>query len=135
MPVLIVDTSVWIDFFRGNENEHVERLVHEIRHRRVALTDMILCELLRGIRSQADFERTRRELSTFTVFNTGGESMALASANNYRALRAKGLTVSRFADCMIATFCVLHGHPLLHRDGDFVAFEKHLGLRAVHPVQ
>jgi hypothetical protein len=77
--------------------------------------------------------RVRRDLSKFEVFETGGEALAVASAQNYRSLRSRGDTIRKTIDCLIATFCLTEGHSLLHRDHDFDPFEKHLGLRVVHP--
>ncbi|HTV06278.1 MAG TPA: PIN domain nuclease [Acidobacteriaceae bacterium] len=129
----IIDTTVWIDYFAGTANPHTEWLDRELGRRPFALTDLILCEILQGIRSDSDFNRVRRDLSSFEVFNNGGEALALAAAQNYRFLRSQGHTVRKTIDCLIATFCIGEGHSLLHRDRDFDAFEKHLGLRVIHP--
>jgi predicted nucleic acid-binding protein len=75
----------------------------------------------------------RREMSKFEVFDTGGTELAVASAQNYRLLRTRGLTIRKTIDCLIATFCLMAGHSLLHRDHDFDPFEKQLGLRVLHP--
>ena len=98
----------------------------------LGLTDQILCEILQGIRNNTDFERTRERLSGFMLFDTGGETLAVASAQNYRFLRARGYTIGRTNDCAIATFCIRKGHSLLHSDRDFDPFEKHLGLHVMH---
>ncbi len=79
------------------------------------------------------FVRVRRELSKFMVFATGGEDLAVASAQNYRSLRLHDFTVRKTVDCLMATFCLSGGHSLLHRDHDFEPFEKHLGLRIIRP--
>ena len=99
----------------------------------LGLTDLILCEVLQGIRDELTFRRIRREFSRFTIFPSGGEDLAVASAQNYRFLRARGHTVRKTIDCLIATFCLREGHSLLHRDRDFDAFEQHLGLQVIHP--
>ena len=129
----IVDTTVWIDYFRGRSNPHTEWLDREVSRQRLGLTDIILCELLQGIRDDAIFERVRRDLSHFEVFDTGGEMLAVTAARNYRSLRSRGITVRKTIDCLIATFCLMEDHTLLHRDRDFDVFETHLGLRVVHP--
>ena len=129
----IIDTTVWIDYFAGSVNPHTEWLDRELGRRPFALTDLILCEILQGIRSGFDYKRVRRDLSSFEVFNTGGDALALAAAQNYRFLRSQGRTVRKTIDCLIATFCIAEGHSLLHRDRDFDAFEKHLGLQVIHP--
>ncbi|HEY6848098.1 MAG TPA: PIN domain nuclease [Terracidiphilus sp.] len=129
----IVDTTVWIDYLGGTVNPHTDWLDRELNQQRLGLTDLILCEILQGIRADPDFTRVRRDLSRFDVFDTGGEALAVASAQNYRLLRSHGRTVRKTIDCLIATFCVVEGHALLHHDHDFDPFEKHLGLRVIHP--
>jgi predicted nucleic acid-binding protein len=104
-----------------------------IKHRRIALTELIFCEILQGIGSDAQFLETERELEKFRIFETSGKELALASAINYRFLRAKGHTVRKTIDTLIATFCLMQGHTLLHRDRDFDPFELHLGLDILHP--
>jgi predicted nucleic acid-binding protein len=131
--VLIVDTTVWIDYFGGVQNSHTEWLDKEVARRRLGVTDLILCELLQGIRGDAQFALTREEMRRFAIFDTGGESLAVDSAMNYRTLRSRGITVRKTIDCLIASFCVREGHTLIHRDRDFDAFEEHLGLQVLHP--
>jgi|SRR5450432_1254813 predicted nucleic acid-binding protein len=131
--MVIVDTTVWIDYLRGADNPETLWLDRELTGQRLGLTDLILCEVLQGLRKQALFREVKDELLGFHVFETGGKDLAIASALNYRALREQGHTVRRTIDCLIATFCLQAGHELLHRDRDFDAFEKALGLRVVHP--
>ncbi len=131
--MVIVDTTVWIDYLGGMDNAHTDWLDRELDQRRLGMTDIILCEVLQGIRDDAAFLRVRRDLQRFEIFATGGEELAVASARNYRFLRARGCTVRKTIDCLIATFCLDAGYPLLHRDRDFDTFEKYLGLRVVHP--
>ena len=90
-----MDTTVWIDYLGGNVNPHTEWLDRELNQQRLGLTDLILCEVLQGIRMDSDFRRVRRDLSRFEVFDTGGESLAVASAQNYRSLRSHGHTDSQ----------------------------------------
>lgn len=130
----IVDTTVWIDYFAGTMNPQTEWLDRELGRQPLALTDLILCEILQGTRADSDFRSVSRELSKFDIFDTGGQAMAIASAQNYHLLRAGGYTVRKTIDCLIATFCITGGHSLLHRDRDFDPFEMHLGLRAIHPA-
>jgi predicted nucleic acid-binding protein len=131
--VTIVDATVWIDYFSGTVNSHTDWLDRQLERQRLGLTDLILCEVLQGVRDESDFRRVRRELSRFALFQTGGEELAVASAQNYRLLRVRGFTVRKTIDCLIASFCLLDGHSLLHRDRDFDAFERHLDLKVVHP--
>ena len=131
--MVIVDTTVWIDYLRGRGNPETNWLDQELTHQRLGLTDLILCEVLQGVRDPALFEQVRDELLTFHLFETAGKHLAVESAINYRKLRAKGYTVRRTIDCLIGTFCLHAGHELLHRDRDFDSFEKALGLLVVHP--
>ncbi len=131
--MIIVDTTVWIDYLRGMETAEADWLDHELGRQPFALTDLIFCEILQGIRDDADFETIRRHFQQFQIFATGGAALAVRAAQNYRWLRQKGLTVRKTIDCWIATFCIEQGHALLHRDRDFDAFERHLDLRVIHP--
>jgi hypothetical protein len=131
--MIVVDTSVWIDFFAGNENLQSLWLRSEVGRPSIALTDLILCEVLQGIRGEQMFTKISRQLAEFPIFSTGSQELALASARNFRSLRARGVTVRKTIDCIIATHCIRHGHALLHRDRDFDPFEKYLGLRVIHP--
>jgi predicted nucleic acid-binding protein len=129
--MVIVDTTVWIDYLGGNANPETEWLDRELPLQRIGLTDMILCEVLQGIRGTGEFRKIRNQLLRFDVFATGGAENAIAAATNYRTLRQHGYTVRKTIDCWIATFCLLTGNQLLHRDRDFDPFEKALGLRVV----
>lgn len=129
----IIDTTVWIDYFSGMANQQTDWLDRQLDKQRLGLTDLIMCEILQGIRDDATWRRVRRDLSSFEVFDTGGEVLAVSTAQNYRSLRARGYTVRKTIDCWIASFCILEGHVLLHRDRDFDPFESLLGLQVVHP--
>lgn len=132
--MVIVDTTVWIDYLRGTVNSQSKWLDRHMSSQRLGLTDLILCEVLQGIRGPAVFSQIRDELlRRFYVFDTGGTEVAIAAAQNYRALRERGYTVHKTIDCLIASFCLRAGHQLLHRDHDFDPFEKVLGLQVVHP--
>lgn len=131
--MVIVDTTVWIDYLGGITNPETLWLDREMSHQRLGLTDLILCEILQGIRDDTTFRRVHSRLLNFEVFETGGVELAVASAQNYRSLRTLGHTVRKTVDCLIATFCLDAGHALLHRDRDFESFEKYLGLRVIHP--
>ena len=131
--MVIVDTTVWIDYLGNVTNRQTNWLIRELGRQPLGLTDIILCEVLQGIRSGAAFAGVRHDLEKFHIFNTGGSELAVAAAQNYRRLRQAGHTVRTTIDCLIATFCLEAGHSLLHRDHDFDPFEKYLGLRVVHP--
>jgi predicted nucleic acid-binding protein len=130
--MVIVDTTVWIDYLRGTENPEANWLVWQLRQQSMGLTDLILCEVLQGIRDPRTLGQVRDDLLQFHVFQAGGTELAILAAQNYQILRARGHTVRKTIDCLIATFCLEAGHELLHRDRDFDVFEKELGLRVVH---
>ena len=125
--MVIVDTTVWVDYFRGTRNEQTDYLDREAGRQRFALTDLILCETLQGIGSESDFRGALGQLLTFELLDGGGTEVAIAAARNFRVLRGHGHTVRKTIDCLIATFCLLRGHSLLHRDRDFDPFEQFLG--------
>jgi len=131
--VVIVDTTVWVDYFRDVNNAEVQWLNRELEHQRLGMTDIILCEVLQGIREEQTFESVFAELSICEIFPTGGTEFALAAARNFRILRQRRYTVRKTMDCLIATFCLREGHSLLHRDRDFDPFEESLGLSVIHP--
>lgn len=131
--MVIIDTTVWIDYFGGFVNNETAWLDQALGRHRLGLTDVILCEVLQGIRDESAFAQVRDELLKFQMFPAGGSGLAIAAAQNYRTLRQRGVTIRKTIDCWIATFCLLSGHSLLHRDRDFDPFEKVLGLRVVHP--
>jgi predicted nucleic acid-binding protein len=131
--VVIVDTTVWIDYFGGVINGETVWLDRALGRDRLGLTDLILCEVLQGVRSEAAFVHVLDELVKLRVFTAGGPELAVTAAHNYRILRQRGFTIRKTIDCWIATFCLLSGHKLLHRDRDFDMFETVLGLQVVHP--
>ena len=131
--MVIVDTTVWVDYLRGTCNPETDWLDREADQERLGLTDLILCEVLQGVRSDREFRRVREELLKFELFEAGGERLAVAAAQNFRSIREKGRTVRKTIDCLIATFCLANGHALLHRDRNFDAFEQNLGLTVLHP--
>jgi hypothetical protein len=131
--VVIVDTTVWIDYFRGRRTVQTEWLNQALGVTRVGLCDLILCEILQGMQSDADAATVLAQMSSFDLLETGGMDLAVAAARNYRRLRARGHTVRKTIDCHIATLCLREGHELLHNDRDFDPFEAVLGLRIIHP--
>lgn len=131
--MVIVDTTVWIDYLQGRINPETKWLHAELDRQRLGLTDVILCEVLQGIRGEVTAKRVERELLKLEVFETGGVDLAIESARNYRTLRARGHTVRKMVDCLIATFCIRERHSLLHRDRDFDPFETLLELSVVRP--
>jgi predicted nucleic acid-binding protein len=131
--VVIVDTTVWVDYLNGVVAPHTDWLDREVEHQRLGLTDIILCEVLQGVREERQFRQVEARLTRFEVHETGGREIALATARNYQVLRARGRTIRTTIDGWIATFCILSGHALLHNDRDFDHFEAILGLSVIHP--
>jgi predicted nucleic acid-binding protein len=131
--VVIVDTTVWVDYLRGVRNPQTDWLDAQLDRQRLGLTDIILCEVLQGVRDDLATSNVERKLTKLEVFETGGMALAREAARNYRTLRSRGHTVRKTIDCWIATFCLREGHSLLHRDPGFDPFEELLGLSVIHP--
>ena len=130
--MVIVDTTVWVDYFHDVQNPETEWLDAELDRQRLGLTDIILSEVLQGVRDDAVAKEVERRLLNLAVFNAGGVAVAREAAQNYRALRSRGHTVRKTIDCLIATFCLRGQHSLLHRDRDFDPFEEFLELSVIH---
>ena len=128
--MIVVDSSVWIDFFRGVTTPQTERLDVLLGSEPLAVGDLILAEVLQGFGSEKDFNKARRLLTALDVIALGGEGIALQSARNYRALRAHGVTIRKTIDTIIATRCIEDDFALLYSDRDFEPFVEHLGLRS-----
>jgi len=131
--MLLVDTSVWVDYFNGIENPQTDYLHENLDRTPILVGDLILAEILQGFRSESDFEKVRRVLGKFIQADMVGTELAVQSARNFRFLRQKGITVRKTIDSLIATFCIENDHQLLHNDSDFDGYEMHLGLQVVHP--
>ena len=129
----IIESSVWIDAIRGVKNAQTVWLDAHVGDGDLGLTDLILCETLQGLRDDSFHRELRAQLLQFQVFESCGVDIALESAQNFRTLRKKGITIRGTIDCVTATFCIRGGHSLLHNDRDFDPFEKYLGLSVIHP--
>jgi len=129
--VLVVDSSVWIDFFNDAEHPSVEMLEQLLDHGevRIVVPDLVLFEVLRGFRLESELRQARRLLESLSIEATGDADLALAAVQHYRSLRAQGFTVRSAIDVLVATFCIENDYALLHRDRDFDAFEHLRGLR------
>lgn len=126
--MIVVDSSVWIDYFTGAANKKTDALDKTLGQRLVAAGDLILTEVLQGFRLDQDYEAAKALFDDLTIFEMLGKNMALKSAENFRALRKKGVTVRKTADVIIASFCIERKLPLLFSDKDFKPFVEHLGL-------
>ena len=131
--MVIVDTTVWIDYLRGIASKETSWFESQLNRQRFGLTDLILCEILQGVQNENAARQVLRELSLFEIYNTGGEGLAVAATRNFRLLRQRGRTVRKTIDGLIATFCMSQGFSLLHSDRDYDHFEEFLGLSVVHP--
>ena len=131
--MVIVDTTVWVDYLKGASTLEVEWLDRETSRQRLGLLDLMACEVLQGLSTDEEAVRVLSHLRRFEIFQTGGIELAVAAARNYRHLRSRGRTVRKTIDCLIATFCIEQKHALLHNDRDFDAFEELLDLQVVHP--
>ena len=126
--MILVDSSVWIDYFNGVDAPETNRLDWMLSSEPVLTGDIILTEVLQGFNDEADFRRARTLLTRLPFEPMLGRQVALQSAANYRRLRRQGITVRKTIDVMIATFCILNNHALLHRDRDFDPMERWLDL-------
>lgn len=131
--MVIVDSTVWVDYFNGQHNPETDWLDARLDQERLGLTTIILTEVLQGIRDERRAADVQKALLEFEVFEAAGADLAVDAARNYRALSGRGKTVRKTIDVLIATFCLREGHSLLHRDRDFDPFEDLLGLSVVHP--
>jgi len=129
--LILVDSSVWIDYFRGTVTAQTERLDSLLGSEPLAIGDLILTEVLQGFGSERDFSDARKMLTALLVVELGGREIAIQAARNFRALRQRGVTVRKTIDTLIATRCIEDGYTLLHNDRDFDPFEKYLGLSIV----
>ena len=127
--VILVDSSVWIDFFNGRVTTETNLLDEVLSTDMICIGDIILAEVLQGFRSDKDYRLARELLLEQPIFQIMTPELALIGADNYRTLRKKGVTVRKSVDNWIATFCIENQLPLLFSDNDFNPFVKHLGLR------
>ncbi len=128
--MILVDSSVWIDYFRGVASPETDRLDRLLQDELVAIGDLILTEVLQGFDRDRDFNRAQKFLTTLTIVELGGKEIALRAAKNYRKLRGLGVTPRKTIDTIIATRCIESDLPLLYSDRDFDPFVERLGLRS-----
>ena len=130
--MILVDSSVWIDFFNGTENAETDKLNEVLGLEEVVIGDLILAEVLQGFRSDKDFKVAKNVLTSLTVHDLIGKELAIKSANNFRKLRKKGIPIRKTADVIIATYCIENKIPLLFTDKDFVPFVDNLRLKSAY---
>ncbi len=131
--MILVDSSVWIEYFSGNNNPHTDFLDGVLGVEPVGIGDLILTEVLQGFRSDADFKTAKSLLLELHIFEIIGTNRAVKAAEHYRFLRSKGLTIRKTVDTLIATFCIEQKFPLLFTDKDFLPFVCHLELKQAFP--
>ncbi len=129
--MILVDSSVWIDYLRGVETKQTDRLHSLLGVEPVAVGDLILTEVLQGTTTERDFKEVMRLMAGLDMVQLGGVEVATQAARNFCALREKGIAVRKTIDCIIATRCIMDGVTLLHSDRDFDPFVAHLGLQSV----
>ena len=132
--MILVDSSVWINYFRGVASPQTDKLDVLLGREIIAIGDLILAEVLQGFDAEQDFRQAAELLRAFPVLDLAGSDMAVRSAQNFRKLRSLGVTTRKTIDSIIATFCIERGLPLLHSDRDFEPFAAHLGLKSAMDV-
>ncbi len=131
--MILVDSSVWIDYFNGQATWQTNKLDSLLSDVSIIMGDLILTEILQGFRFNKDYESAKSYLSILPFHEIGGYQVAINSAQNYRALRKKGITVRKTIDVIIGTFCILNDLSLLHDDRDFTPMADHLSLKVLTP--
>lgn len=131
--MILVDSSVWIDYFRGTATPQVEKLDSLLGSEPIATGDLILTEVLQGFVSNRDFNQASKLMTSLVIVDLAGQSIAIQAAKNFRVLRSLGVTVRKTIDTVIATRCIEGALPLLYSDKDFDPFVEHLRLRSALP--
>ena len=129
--MILVDSSVWIDYFNGKVTDKTNWLDSAIGDKEIIVGDIILTEVLQGFQNDNDFRTAQNLLLDFQFMEMVGQELAIKSAMNYRFLRKHGVTVRKTIDVMIGTFCIHYRFSLLHDDRDFEPMEKHLKLKTI----
>jgi predicted nucleic acid-binding protein len=126
--VIVVDSSVWIDFLNGSNWRHVQRLRAMLGTQEIIIGDLMLCEVLQGLGSERAAQEVEALLRRFEIVSMAGDAIAIAAARNFRYLRRRGITVRKTIDLLIGTWCIENRTPLLHNDSDFHPMARYLGL-------
>jgi predicted nucleic acid-binding protein len=128
--VILVDSSVWIDYFRGAATPQTDKLDALLGVESLATGDLVLTEVLQGFDRERDFNLAKKLLTSLAIVNIGSQDVAVQAAKNYLTLRGLGVTVRKTIDTVIATRCIRDGITLLYSDRDFDPFVRHLGLQS-----
>jgi predicted nucleic acid-binding protein len=132
--LIVVDSSVWIDYFRGAATPQADLLDRLLGAEPIAVGDLMLAEVLQGFNRDRDLDEALRLMLSLDVIEIGGVEVAVQAAHNFRSLRTRGVTIRKTIDTLIATRCILDGHALLYSDRAFDPFVEHLGLLPVAPA-
>ncbi len=127
--MILVDSSVWVDYFNGVDTRQTSKLDSLLGVEPLGIGDLILTEVLQGFRKDADYKQAKQLLLSLVIFDMLGVRKAVQSAEYFRTLRKQGITIRKTADVIIATFCIEEGHALLFSDRDFAPFVEQFGLR------
>lgn len=130
--MILVDSSVWIDYFRSADTPQAALLDSMLGRSQLAVGDLIAAEVLQGIRDEREYQWVKKTFEAFPHIDLCDYALALKASENYRVLRAKGITIRKTIDTLIATRCIDDGLTLLHADRDFAPFSEHLGLRVAY---
>jgi predicted nucleic acid-binding protein len=130
--MILVDSSVWVGYFNGAKTPQTDWLDSSLGNRSIIMGDLIMTEVLQGFHRDKEFRLARDLLLELPFMEMGGRALALESAENYRYLRRRGVTVRKTIDVMIGTFCIHYSLPLLHDDRDFDPMSEFLGLKTIH---
>jgi predicted nucleic acid-binding protein len=126
--VIVVDSSVWIDFLNGRNLAHVQRLRATLATDEIIVGDLMVCEVLQGVADEQHAREVESILCRFTIVTMVGDVIAVIAARNFRHLRRVGITVRKTVDLLIGSWCIENRVPLLHNDADFRPMARHLGL-------
>jgi predicted nucleic acid-binding protein len=129
--MILVDSSVWVDYFNDNKNDKTALLYHYLDNEIICITDIILIEVLQGIKNNNHYITTKRLLEKLIYFEMLNKDIVMKTIENYRFLRKKGITIRKTIDCIIATFCIENNITLLHNDKDFIPFETNFDLQTI----
>jgi predicted nucleic acid-binding protein len=127
--MIVADTSVWIDYFKGIKAPHTDILDQELLHNRIITGDIIIIEFLQGFKNEKDYHQAKDIMNALEYHDFAGKEIAHKAAQNFRKLRKKGITIRKTIDVIIATFCIENDFLLIHNDRDFDSMEQYLGLK------
>lgn len=131
--MILVDSSVWIDYFNSADTLQVALLDSLLGRSPLAVGDLIAADVLQGVRDEQEFKWVKKTLDAFEHVDVAGYDLAIKASENYRSLRAVGVIIRKTMDTLIATRCIEDGLTLLHADRDFLPFSQHLGLKVAYP--